>query len=69
MLEDFEIQITCRQCGATTKKPIKWIRTHDELLCGCGEHIALNAAQFKSEIAKIAKALADFERSLKSLEQ
>ncbi|HXH72470.1 MAG TPA: hypothetical protein VNI58_06640 [Mariprofundaceae bacterium] len=65
MLEDFEIQITCSRCGAKTRKPIKWIRKNDELLCGCGEHIALDAEQFKSEIASIAKALADFERSLK----
>lgn len=66
-LDKAEIDIPCEHCGTKTKKSIGWINTHSEFSCACGTIIHLKTDQFKREIAKANKAIADFEHTVKNL--
>lgn len=65
-LDNEEIEIPCENCGRKSKKSIGWIKGHTEFSCACGTRIRLQASQFKSEIAKVERSLADVQRSLKN---
>ena len=64
-LDSAEIEIPCQKCGSKTKKSIGWVRAHSEFTCACGATTTLDASQFKSEIAKVERSLADLQRTLK----
>jgi ribosomal protein L37AE/L43A len=66
-LDKTEIDITCPKCGRKTKKSIGWIKTNCQFRCGCGESFALEADQFKSEIAKVERSVKDLQRTIKGL--
>ncbi|HXH72471.1 MAG TPA: hypothetical protein VNI58_06645 [Mariprofundaceae bacterium] len=66
MPDMFEIEISCDNCGNNIMKSMRWIREHDELSCGCGRQIQLDAALFKSHIARVEHSFAGFQRSLDS---
>lgn len=67
LLDKNEIAIPCENCRRKTKKTIGWIKTHDKFVCVCGTEITLDAKQFKSEIAKVERSMADLEATLKKL--
>ncbi|MEA3641875.1 MAG: hypothetical protein VBE63_18340 [Lamprobacter sp.] len=60
-----EIEIPCENCCRKIKKSIGWIKSHRQLTCGCGATIILDTNQFKTEIAKVERSLADLKRALK----
>jgi hypothetical protein len=64
-LDNSQIPIKCDQCGKVTKKPIRWIRTNSEFSCPCGRKIRINASQFRREMAKVDKSIANLEKALK----
>ncbi len=65
-LDNEEIEIPCENCGRKSKKSFGWIKGHTEFSCACGTRIRLQAGQFKSEITKVERSLADLQRSLKN---
>ena len=67
LLDGSEIEILCENCRRKTKKTIGWIKTHNKFTCGCGTEITLDANQFRSEIAKVERSLADLEATFKQL--
>ena len=65
LLDKSEIEIPCENCRRKTKKTIGWIKTHNKFACACGTEITLDAKQFKTEIAKVERSLADPEATIK----
>jgi len=45
-----EIEITCENCGSTTRKDLGWVKDHSEYECGCGTMIAVDASKFRKEL-------------------
>lgn len=65
-LDSTEIEIPCENCSHKTKKSIGWIKSNKDFTCSCGTKITIDASQFKSEIAKVEKSLAELQKTLKS---
>lgn len=66
MPDNFDIGISCDSCGDQTNKSMRWIRNNDELLCGCGRQIRLDADLFRSQVARIEQSFAGFQQSFSS---
>jgi hypothetical protein len=65
VFDNHELSIPCATCGESSKKSIGWIKTHNELVCPCGQVIGLKSEQLLGELKKAEKALADFSAKLK----
>lgn len=65
-VDSHELELPCAKCGRKTKKSIGWIKTNNSFVCACGTTIRLDADQFRGEIAKVDKAIADLEHTIKS---
>ena len=51
--EDALMEVTCRECGHTVKKPIKWLRSNTSMKCeGCEAEVPI-------PLGKGIKAMAD----------
>jgi len=42
IIDQVEISIPCSDCGKSTKKTMKWVQSHAELICECGVAIDLD---------------------------
>jgi hypothetical protein len=49
-MNDTEIEITCENCGSTTRKDLAWVKDHSEYECGCGTMIAVDASKFRRDL-------------------
>jgi uncharacterized Zn finger protein len=52
IIDDAEIELQCENCGRKTKKSIEWIGDRDEVACGCGTMIPVDASKFRKERVK-----------------
>lgn len=65
LLDDQVIELPCPHCGHKLKERIGKVKTNPKLTCGrCRGVIDVKADQFRAEIAKVDKALADLQRTL-----
>lgn len=65
VLDGIEIELPCENCGRVTKKTIGWIKRNTEHICACGTLVCLDTDQFRREIGKVDRSLADFQSALK----
>lgn len=66
ILEQETIDIPCENCRRKNKKTIGWIKRNKQFACICGTVISLDTDQFRREIAKVERSLADLDRMLKN---
>jgi len=65
LLDDQTIELTCPHCAHKFKERIGKLKTNPTLTCsGCHQSITIRADQFRNEIAKVDKSLADLRRTL-----
>lgn len=67
ILDSAGIQLPCKQCGRVMKKTVGWVKRNMEFTCRCGAVIRLDADEVGREFAKIDRALAEFQRTVKKL--
>lgn len=66
-LDSKTAELPCPGCGHKTKKTFKWLKSNTQFTCVCGKQIHIDQSQFKSELAKVEKSLADLDKTLKNL--
>ncbi len=60
-IEQTEIEVECENCGAKTKKNIKWIMDHDQFPCECGTMVVVDPSKYRKEMAKTESTLDGFQ--------
>lgn len=64
-LDGQSIELPCPHCGRKSLETIRKLNINPTLTCRhCRGTFAVDAAQFKADIAKVEKTLADLSRSL-----
>lgn len=64
-LDGQSIDLPCPHCQRKLSQTIGKIKTNPTLRCpNCGQTFSVDANQFRTEIAKVEKALADLGRTL-----
>lgn len=67
MFDKAEIEIPCPKCRRKTAKTVAWLNQNSAFTCLCGTRIELDTSEFRREMQKANKAVADFKKSLKRL--
>ena len=65
IIDQVEISIPCSDCGKSTKKTMKWVQSHDELICECGASIDLNKIEETQATRRLKKSLKRIEKIFK----
>ena len=65
MVENVEISIPCSNCGKWTKKTIKWVQSHDQLVCECGAAVDLDETEETQATRRLRKSLKRIEKTFK----
>ena len=64
--DDQTLDIPCPDCGKKAEKSVGWLKANKKFTCsGCGQTIDLQSDQFRRELAKAEKALANFMKGFK----
>ncbi len=64
--DDEMLDIPCPDCGKNAEKSVRWLKANKKLTCsGCGQTIDLQSDQFRREIAKAEKSIADFMKKFR----
>lgn len=67
-LDSQSIELPCPHCSRKLRETIGKIKTNPILRCRqCGKDFQVNAEQFTAKFAKVEKALANMQRSLRRL--
>jgi len=62
MFDDASIDIPCPNCGHKNPKTIRWIKSHNELVCaGCNRTIALEKESLMRGLQQVDKSTKDFK--------
>lgn len=65
LLDGQTIELPCPNCGRKLPQTVAKIKTNPTLRCtGCGNSFRVDANQFRTEISKVEKSLADLKRTL-----
>jgi transposase-like protein len=65
ILDGQTIELPCPHCSRKLTETIGKIKTNPDLTCrSCGKTFSVKADQFRQEIAKLEKSLADLQRTL-----
>lgn len=62
------IEFPCPHCSGKLAQSVAELESHEHITCRhCGQAIAVDATQFKAEIAKAKQALAQFRQAISRL--
>ena len=59
-----EIDLPCPNCGAKTRKSVRWIKNNSQFICSCGGVIDLKSEQFVRELRKVEVEIDKLKKSL-----
>ena len=62
ILEGHQFPIVCSKCGARLEKTRDWLRSNDELVCGCGTSMHLETGDVVRAIDQLEEALERVQR-------
>jgi hypothetical protein len=65
MIDQVEISIPCSDCGKRTKKTMKWVQSHEELICECGASIDLDKTEETQATRRLRKSLKRIAKTFK----
>ena len=65
MIDQVGISIPCSDCGKSTKKTMKWVQNHDELICECGVAIDLDEIEETKSTRRLRKFLKRIAKTFK----
>ena len=65
MIDQVEISIPCPDCGKRAKKSMKWVQSHDVLVCECGTSIDLDKAEETQATRRLRKSLKRIAKTFK----
>ncbi len=65
IIDQVEISIPYSDCGKGTKKTMKWVQSHDELVCECGASIDLDETEETQATRRLRKSLKRIEKTFK----
>jgi hypothetical protein len=59
------LEIPCPQCGQKHKKTVGWLKSHQDIACGCGGTIAVDSRDLHRKLADVEKQLKDITRNFR----
>jgi hypothetical protein len=64
---EFDNDPSHRSCGRRPAKCIGWMKANRDFVCVCGQRLTFEPDQFKDEIAKAERMLAERKKAFSSL--
>ncbi len=65
IIDQVEISIPCSDCGRSIKKTMKWVQSHDELICECGASIDLDHTEETQATRRLKKSFKRIAKNFK----